>query len=139
MVKLRQKLVSALLLLLPGSRADCLLHCVRRQTFARAAAANDVELAARELFPDKCAPQPEPETEAKPAPEAEPQPKPEHPTAAEPMQTEESTPALQQNGTADTEADVSAEDAVGSMDADNAAAAEPAGLASVAEEEMPAP
>jgi hypothetical protein len=54
------------------------------------------------------------------------------------MQTEQSARAPQQNGKADMEANVVAEDAGGGTDADNASAGEPAGLASVAEAEMPA-
>ena len=93
-----------------------------------------MELAARELFPEKCAPKPEPE--AKPAPE--PDPKPEHSTAAEPMQTADSAPEPQQNGKANIQAEVTGEDAANRVKADDAAAGQAAGLANVTEAEMPA-
>ena len=82
------------------------------QVFAKAAAANDVELAARELYPDKCAPKPEPEPEPEPAAEAPvvTAAEPAAATAAEPQPAAESTPAPQQNGNVDLPAEVHAED-----------------------------
>ena len=101
--------------------------------FAKAAAANDVELAARELYPDKCAPKPEPE----PEPEPEPAPVAQSVAAAEAEPAAASAAAPQQNGEAEMPDEVQAEPAPDAADDKPVPASEPvAAAADVADAEV---
>ena len=90
--------------------------------FAKAAAANDVELAARELYPEKCAPKPEPEREPEPEPAPVAQPAP----AAESEPAAASAAVSQQNGGAIISDEVQTAAAADAADNGPAPALEPA-------------